>query len=448
MPADPALKRELGLRDLTLFAIACIVSARWIPIAAHAGPGSVTLWLLAAVLFMVPLSVAVAALVAKYPSAGGLYLWIRQDFGPWPGFLSFWIYWIGIAFLFPTAALLYVKVGFSMFGPVFARLGDNRFYLVAATVALIWIALGSNLIGLKIGKWTENIGGLATWAVGILLIAVAWMVWTRRSPATPLHILPNWSWGTVNFWAAIAYAMSGMECAGMMAGEIRDPERTMRRASWIASAFAAAFYVSATVAFLVVLSPDNISELNGFAQVGDSAGLLLGARWLSPLLALLVVASGIGFVGGMGTAVSRLPFAAGVDRLLPAAFGKVHPRWGTPYVAILALGLVATSLLVVYQLGDSMRAAYDELVSLMVITGFLPYIYLFGSAWKAGKRLSVVSGGAITALALFCSVVPPGEITNIWLFESKLAAGTLAVVGSGWLIYRRRSNRAVPGGVD
>jgi len=448
MPADPALKRELGLRDLTLFAIACIVSARWIPIAAHAGPGSVTLWLLAAVLFMVPLSVAVAALVAKYPSAGGLYLWIRQDFGPWPGFLSFWIYWIGIAFLFPTAALLYVKVGFSMFGPVFARLGDNRFYLVAATVALIWIALGSNLIGLKIGKWTENIGGLATWAVGILLIAVAWMVWTRRGAATPMHILPKWSWGTVNFWAAIAYAMSGMECAGMMAGEIRDPERTMRRASWIASAFAAAFYVSATVAFLVVLSPDNISELNGFAQVGDSAGLLLGARWLSPLLALLVVASGIGFVGGMGTAVSRLPFAAGVDRLLPAAFGKVHPRWGTPYVAILALGLVATSLLVVYQLGDSMRAAYDELVSLMVITGFLPYIYLFGSAWKAGKRLSVVSGGAITALALFCSVVPPGEITNIWLFESKLAAGTLAVVGSGWLIYRRRSNRAVPGGVD
>src|SRR5208282_576437 len=129
MSAKPALKRELGLRDLTLFAIVCITSARWIPIAAHAGPGSVTLWLLAAVLFMVPLAVAVAALVAKYPEAGGLYLWTRRDFGAWPGFLAFWIYWIGIAFLFPTAVLLYVKVGFSMFGPTFARLGDNRFYL-------------------------------------------------------------------------------------------------------------------------------------------------------------------------------------------------------------------------------------------------------------------------------------------------------------------------------
>ena len=438
MSTKPALKRELGLRDLTLFAIVCVVSARWIPIAAHAGPGSVTLWLLAAVLFMAPLTVAVATLVAKYPGAGGLYLWTRQDFGAWHGFLAFWIYWIGIAFLFPTAALLYVKVGFSMFGPSFARLGDNRFYLLAATVALIWIALGSNLIGLKVGKWTENIGALATWAVGLLLIAVAWMVWMRRGSATPIHILPKWSWGTVNFWAAIAYAMSGMENPGMMAGEIRDPERTMRRAGWIASGFAAAFYVSATVAFLVVLSPEHISELNGFAEVGDSAGMLLHAGWLSPLIALLVVVSGVGLVGGIGTATSRLPFAAGVDRLLPTAFGRVHPRWGTPYVSILALGLVATFLLVVYQLGDSVRVAYDELVSLMVITGFLPYLYIFGSAWKAGKRLSAASGGAMTAMALFCSVVPPAEITNVWLFEGKLAAGTLAVVVSAWLVYRRK----------
>jgi amino acid transporter len=438
MSVKATLKRELGLRDLTLFAITCITSARWIPIAAHAGPGSVTLWFLAAVLFMVPLAVAVAALVAKYPGAGGLYLWTRQEFGAWPGFLCFWVYWMGIASLFPTAALLYIKVGFSMFGPLFARLGDNRFYLLAATVALIWIALGSNLIGLKVGKWTENIGALATWALGVLLVAVAWMVWMRRGSATSIQILPKWSWGTINFWAAIAYATSGMEGPGMMAGEIREPERTMRWAGWIASGFATAFYVSATVAFLVVLAPENISELNGFAEMGNSAGLLLGATWISPLIALLVVTSGVGFVGGLGTATSRLPFAAGVDRLLPPAFGRVHPRWGTPYVSILALGLVATLLLVVYQLGDTIRVAYDELVSLMVITGFLPYLYIFGSAWKAGKRLSAVSGGAITALALFCSVVPPAEITNVWLFEGKLAGGTVAVVVSAWLVYRRR----------
>ena len=263
MSTKPGLRRELGLRDFTLFAVTCVISARWIPIAAHAGPGSVTLWLLAAVLFMVPLAVAVGALVAKYPGAGGLYLWTRLDFGAWSGFVCFWVYWMGTAFLFPTAALLYVKVGFSMFGPSFARLGDNRFYLLSATVAFIWIALGSNLIGLKIGKWTENIGAVATWGVGLVLVVVAWMVWMRRGAATPMHILPKWTWGTVNFWAAIIYGTSGMEAPGMMAEEIREPERTMLRAGWIASGVATVFYVSATIAFLVVLSPENISELNG-----------------------------------------------------------------------------------------------------------------------------------------------------------------------------------------
>src|SRR5438045_4156887 len=99
----PTLRRELGVRDLALFAITCIVSTRWLPIAAHAGPGSVTLWLLAAAFFVVPLTVSVAALVAKYPEAGGLYLWARRDFGAWHGFICSWVYWMGIAFLFPTA---------------------------------------------------------------------------------------------------------------------------------------------------------------------------------------------------------------------------------------------------------------------------------------------------------------------------------------------------------
>jgi glutamate:GABA antiporter len=85
-----------------------------------------------------------------------------------------------------------------------------------------------------------------------------------------------------------------------------------------------------------------------------------------------------------------------------------------------------------------MRVAYHEMVSLMVIAGFLPYLYIFGSAWKAGKRLTAAFGGAMTVLALLCSVVPPAEITRVWLFEGKLAAGTLAVVVSAWLVYRRR----------
>ena len=401
-----------------------------------------TLWLLAAVLFTIPLAVAVAALTVKYKgAAGGLYVWTRGDFGQWHGFLCFWVYWMGIAFWFPSAAMFYMSAGFYTLGPAYAHLAGNRLCVLAAALAAIWIALGTNLVGLKIGKWTENLGGASSWLLGGLLVGIAVLMGSRHGAATPIQILPKWGWSTVSFWSTIAYAMTCLELAGLMGAEIHDPERTLPRAGWIASGFATTFYAATTVAMLVLLRPEKISELNGLAEAGDLAGWSLGAGWIAPLIAVLVMASAVGQIGGLGTAVSRLPFAAGVDRLLPAAFGKIHSRWGTPHVSLLALGGVASFLLVATQLGDTMRAAYQELVSLMVIVGFLPFLYIFGSAWKAGKRLSALSGWAITLLAVVCAVAPTAEITNVWLFETKLAVGTGAVIVSAWLVYRRNSPR-------
>jgi amino acid transporter len=435
--AAPELRRELGLRDLTLFVITCIVGTRWIPAAAHAGPGSVTLWLLAAVLFMMPLAFAVAALAVKYPGAGGFYLWTRNDFGRWPGFLCFWSYWVAIAFWFPSAAMFYMSAGLYALGPKYAHLAQDRVALLVVALAAIWVALGTNLIGMRVGKWTENAGAAATWLVGALLAGIAVMIGMRHGSATPIDVRPALNWDTVNSWANFAYAMSGLEMAGVMNAEIRDPERTLPRAGWIASGFAFLFYAGATIALLVILQPAQISEMNGFAEAAGAAAQRIGAVWLAPLVAGLVMFSAIGQFGGLGTGVSRLPFAVGVDHLLPKAFAKVHPRWGTPYVAIGLLAVVASFLLIVMQAGDTMRAAYQSLVSLMVITGFFPYLYMFGSAWKAGRRISAFSGWSVTVLAIVCSVVPTSEVHNVWLFELKLLAGTLAVIGSAWLLFRR-----------
>src|SRR3981081_585392 len=105
MPAHGAPRRELGLRDLPLFAIACIIGTRCTASAARAGPASLLLWLLGAIFFVGPLATAVAALTVKHPEAGGLYRWTRADFGPFHGFLAFWLYWMGIAIWFPSAAM-------------------------------------------------------------------------------------------------------------------------------------------------------------------------------------------------------------------------------------------------------------------------------------------------------------------------------------------------------
>ena len=438
------LRRELGLRDITLFTIACMVSTRWIPAAAHAGPGSVTLWLLAALLFAAPLAVAVGTLCVKYPGAGGLYLWTRHDFGPWHAFLGSWVYWIGLAFWFPSAAMFYMSSGLDLLGPPGAHWGENRLYLMVVSLAAIWLALGTNIIGMKIGKWTENIGGASAWVLAALLAVVAAIAWKHRGSATPLDIRPTWSWGTVNFWSSIAYGMSGVELAGIIGSEIHDPERTLPRAGWIASAFVTFFYVAGTVSMLVLLPPAGVSEMNGLAQASAAAGQVAGAPWLVDLFAVLVLASAIGQFGGIGTSVSRLPYAAGADGLLPPAMCRVHPRWGTPHISMLLFGAVASFLLLIAQLCDTLAAAYQVLVSLMVIAGFLPYIYIFGSAWKAGKRLSALSGWLVTAIAILTSMVPTDRISDIWLFEGKLLVMTAAVIGSAWLLFRCYRGTYVP----
>jgi glutamate:GABA antiporter len=439
-PPQPHLRRELGLRDLSLFLITLMVGPRWISVAAHGGPGTILLWILAALLFAVPLAIAVATLSAKYPGAGGLYIWARNDFGPWPGFLNFWVYWLGIAFLIPGAALFALSITVYALGPSYAYLAENPYYMIGGSLLLLWTALGTNIVGLNIGKWTENIGGAMPWTIGILLCTTAAIIGLRHGSATPITLQsawPVWNWDTMNSWAAIAFAMSGMEAAGMMAAEIRDPLRTIPRAAWISSTFVALFYVASTLSLLVMMAPANISEMNGVAQVTATAGAELGAPWLGPVVVLMVVLNIVGAFGGLGTSVSRMPFAAGVDHLLPAAFAKIHPRWHTPHIAILSLGIVATLLLIACQAGDTVKTAYRTIVDLTVIVGFLPYLYVFASAWKAKKWYSAAAGSAVTLLAIACSIIPPPEVKRFWLFEGKLALGTFAAIASGWLLYRR-----------
>jgi len=224
----------------------------------------------------------------------------------------------------------------------------------------------------------------------------------------------------------------------MMGGEIRSPRKIVVPATWLGTASTTVFYVASTLALLVLIQPASINELHGLADGTNVAATALAWFWLTPAIAVLVVINSIGGWGGLGAAVSRLPYAAGVDHLLPPAFARLHPRWATPYISIIAFGVVSSVLLILIQFGDTMRAAYQALLSLMVLSGFIPYLYVFAGAWKCGRKLAAASGIAVTVLTLISSVVPTGQVSNVWLFEAKLLGGTALMIGSAWLVYRRR----------
>src|SRR5215813_5790298 len=154
------LRRELGLRDLVLFNLAAVLGPRWIAAAAHNGTPSISLWVMAALFFFVPTALVIVELSTRYPSEGGLYVWSKEAFGEFHGFVAGWTYWVYTFFYFPgllvASAAMMVYVG----GPGAAPLAHNVWFLLCTSFALLFVAVYLNIIGLHIGKWLQNAGGL------------------------------------------------------------------------------------------------------------------------------------------------------------------------------------------------------------------------------------------------------------------------------------------------
>jgi glutamate:GABA antiporter len=409
-----------------------VVGIRWLAAAAHTGPGSITLWVLAAGLFFIPLALSVAALSKRFPEEGGIYVWTRRGFGDWHGFLCGWCYWLSNVFYFPS--LLLAGVGMAATALGFA---ENRTAILATALAILWIASITNIVGLGVGKWTGNLGGLSTYLGGALLVGLGLVAWIRFGSATPLRLLPEWNLDKLNFWSQIVFAFGGLELGAIMGGEIRNPEKTVARAAWIAGLSIAAFYIAGTLAMLVLLPPDRISVVTGLVQAAAAAGARFGLGW-PPLV--LAFAIGLGVTGQLGAWIAgsaRLPFVIGIDHYLPPIFSRLHPRWRTPHLSILILSGACTVFVIAMQAGENLRIGYQLLVDMTVVTYFVPFLYLFGAAWKNGQRASSMAGLAVTALGIVLSFVPPPDVSSVCVFEGKLAGGFGLIAIMGRLCFQR-----------
>jgi amino acid transporter len=430
------LRRDLGLGDLVLFNVAAVLGIRWLAAAAHTGPGSLTLWVLAAVCFFVPSALAVARLSRAHPEEGGFYVWTREAFGPWHGFLCGWCYWLSNLFYFPN--LLLAGTGMALHATGNA---ETKPLVIGISIAALWGALLANLVGVRVGKWISNCGGIATYAAGTLVIAAGLIAWIRSGPAGSLNPVTEWDFAKVNFWSQIAFAFGGLELGSAMAGEIRNPARTVPLAAWISGALITGFYLLGTTAMLLLLQPKHVSVITGLLQAGDAAATRAGMPWAPAAIAVLVLGGILGQLAAWLGGSARVPFVIGIDRYLPQSFSRVHPRWGTPHVSILVQGAACTVFLAALQAGENLRAGYQLLVDMTVITYFLPFLYIFGAAWKQGLRWSAASGAAVTLLAIGFSLIPPPEAASVWLFEGKLAGGCALLIAAARMVYNNAKAR-------
>jgi glutamate:GABA antiporter len=452
------LRRVMGFWDVLLFNLAAVLGPRWIAAAAHNGTSSISLWILAAVLFFLPTALIIIELSTRFPAEGGLYVWSKEAFGDFHGFVAGWAYWIYTFFYFP--GLLTASVAMSVYigGPKFGYLASNQHYLLWASLGLLGVAMLLNIIGLDIGKWLQNAGGVATYAPLLMLVGLGWYVAMHQGSATHFSYkssLPHWDWDTVNFWSNIAFAFTGMELVCAMSEEVRDPRKTFPRAIYASAALIALIYVVATIALLVLLPADKVDVRSGVFQGISGSSAILGMAWFGVLAALFVTVGNAGGIGATVAGVARIPFVVGIDRYLPAFFGKIHPRWKTPWISILVQAGISAVILILTQLGiKSVIGAYQFLVSMSVILYFIPFLYMYAAEIKLAYRADRASAGAvlvpggragawfmgllgflITAGSMVLAAVPPGEEPDKLKFVALLVASTIAFIGFGLILY-------------
>ena len=436
-----SLKRELGLRDLVLFNIAAVIGIRWLASAAHAGPDSIVVWIGANLFFFVPSALCVAALTRLYPREGGLYVWAREAFGEWHGFLAAWAYWMGVLIYFPGLLVAGVTMAAYMLGPNWEWLAGDRAYALGASLCALWMLTLLNLLGVRVGKWVTNTGAAATYAAGSGLIVLGLLAWVRSGAATPLAPRWQWSWEQANLWPQLAFAYVGLELAAVMAGEIRDPEKTVPRAALLGGALITLLYLAGTLAMMALVPAQEISIVSGIAQAGAAGGRLLGLPSAGVFMAAMLTAGVAGQLSTWMGAVARLPYVLGVDHFLPGRFARLHPRWGTPLWSLLFQAMVCTAFLSLMLAGETLRGGYQLLVDMAVITTLLPLLYVFGSGWRLapGRRGAAASGFLVTLAGILLSFVPPAGISSVPLFELKLLGGTAAVLAGARWWYRRKA---------
>jgi amino acid transporter len=441
--------------DLVFLNIAAILGIRWLSTAAQMGPSSLVLWLLAVVIFFIPSGLTVMELSSRDSGEGGgeggIYLWTKAAFGEAHGFIVGWTYWVNNLFYFP-GLLLFIAGAFLYLG--------GSVWLGFFSLTLLWLIIGLNVIGLSKGKWIPNIGAMATGSVFLVLVIGGIWAWARHGSATAFSsaaMLPNFGeFSTLTFFATMTFAFAGLELGPVMSGEIKDPRRSLPRAMLISGLIIAGIYIVGTGLLMVAVPEGKINVITGIPQALAAIGERIALPGLAILGALLVVMSSTGGLGAWFSGVARIPYVIGIDRYLPAALGKAHPTWGTPHVALITQGVVATLLIFAAVTESTIEAAYIMLLDMAIILYFIPFLYMFAAlpmlrrkAAGNNEGISLVPGGIVgiylcsvlgfgaTLLSVVLALIPPEGTANPQMFVLKVGGGCLLFITAGLIFYYR-----------
>jgi amino acid transporter len=446
------LRRELRLRDLVPMQIALIVWIGWGGFAAKQGSSQIALWLLAIVLFYLPLAAVVMKLSRAMPVEGGAYQWVKEGISPFAGYMAAWNLTIYAVAAFATIGSFLADGLAYAAGSKGAWMLTSTPFALALTAVACLVAYFFNVRGLHLTKWWSSAGALLTFGMFLALICVLIKAWVTAVPSAHNSFSlawPGFSILTLGVFAKIAVgALSGFDSSAVFSEECRKPKNDVARSVLIAAPLIALMYILGTSAVLAYISPAKVDVSAAVPQVMQASFGVAGLG--RALTAIVAGASGVSFLASMVIVVgmiARLPMVAGWDGLLPGWWSELHPTFRTPSKAIGAVTITLMFLGVLSVLGAGNQEAVQVGASVDVGSLCIMYMLLFAVAlfgfrsrtWRPGIaiRLGALAAFAVALVSLIFNIVPLGEVASRGIFAVKVIVAICATNALGAFLYWR-----------
>lgn len=362
------LKKEISLFMATMLVCGNMIGSGvfMLPatLAQVAGPMSTIIAWILTTIGSILIAVSFANLGSKYPSTGGAYQYTKEAFGEFAGFLSAWLYWNGS--WIGNAAII---VAIASYASAIIPALNNPLISILFTSGILWAVTILNIIGVKQAGKIQSF--VTVFKIGFFALFIIIAFWNFDS----INLMPLNPSGkglsTVSLAATTTlWAFVGLESSTVTAGELKDPEKNVRKSTIYGLIIAAIIYILISVGSMGAMSNSNLSVST--APLTDIITMALGSN-VGKILTIAVVICILGTTIGWILSTARVSFAAGEDGVFPKFFGKLHPKYGTP-VNSLIIGSVLVNVLLVMNYQKGMVSAFT-FITILATLSFLP-VYL------------------------------------------------------------------------
>ncbi|WP_224283928.1 amino acid permease [Streptomyces sp. LS1784] len=358
--------RRFGLVTATALVMGNIIGGGIFMIPAAVAPfGTVSLVAFAVLTVgAIALALVFGQLARRSPRTGGPYVYAREAFGDFAGFLSAWSYWITT--WVSNAALAVAAVGYL---DVLLPLHHSIPLEITAALAFQWLPALANLAGTRYIGAVQLVSTVLKF-IPLLLVSVGGLFFFDPKNLGPFDANgQGWAGGMSAAAAILLFSYLGVESAAMSAGKVRDPERNVGRASVLGTTGAAVVYLLGTIAVFGTVAHQQL--VHSTAPFSDAVDAMFGGTWGGTVIAIAALVSMTGALNGWTLLSAQAPYAAARDGLFPAAFGK--ERRGVPIFGVL-VSVALASALTVLNFASGAKGAFDMLVLVTTFTATVPYL--------------------------------------------------------------------------